>query len=362
MRDIPDQYAETSSVTPSAARSSVKDLPRRSRREILQLSTAVLGAGVTAGLMGRVLPALAQPLASRTPVKIAWSQTAVCHSPISVALERGFFSEYNLDVEPISFTGSTDQFLQAIATGHADGGIGMALRWLKPLEQGFDVSLTVGTHGGCMRLLTRAGSGVSRIADLKGKKVGVSDPSSPLRNFFAIRLAELGINPDAEVEWLQYPNDLLGEALTKGEVDAVGAEDPHSWLIRERDGLTEIATNLDDEYRFSTCCVLGLRGGLIRDQPDVAAAITRAVVQAQAWTAANPDESARIFAPHIPNQIPAETVAAMLRSHTHGHHSTGEALRKDVALFTRKLQQINVIRASTDVEKFADKVVANVLI
>ena len=39
-----------------------------------------------------------------------------------------------------------------------DAGLGMALRWLKPLEQGFDVKIAAGTHGGCMRVLSRANS------------------------------------------------------------------------------------------------------------------------------------------------------------------------------------------------------------
>ena len=39
----------------------------------------------------------------------------------------------------VNYAGSTDQLLEAIATGKADAGVGMALRWLKPLEQGFDV-------------------------------------------------------------------------------------------------------------------------------------------------------------------------------------------------------------------------------
>ena len=73
-------------------------------------------------LGSRVLAANGAP---RT-YKIAWSQTAVCQSPVSVALERGFFDKYNLKVERINFSGSTDQLLEAIATGHADGGIGMA--------------------------------------------------------------------------------------------------------------------------------------------------------------------------------------------------------------------------------------------
>lgn len=338
-----------------------------SRRRLLQLAGGALGLGALGaadplGLLAR--PAIAQvvPLKKRTLVKLAWGQTAVCQSPISVALKRGFFEQYNLEVEPVNFSGPTDQLLQAIATGHADGGIGMALRWLKPLEQGFDVALTVGTHGGCMRLLADPASNISKIQDLRGKKVAVTDAASPVRNFFAIRLAELGINPDKEVEWLQYPQDLFGEALKKGEVQAIAGDDPHLYLIRERDKLTEVASNLDDVYKASTCCVLGLRGSLIRDQPDVGAAVTRAIVEAQAWTAANPDASAEIFAPFVPAKIPAETLASILRSHTHDHHSTGDALRKDVALFTEKLKTINVIRANTNAEAFAKKVVPNVLI
>ena len=125
-----------------------------SRRALLR-AAGVAGLAAPLGMLGsRVLAANTAP---RT-FKIAWSQTAVCQSPVSVALERGFFDKYGLRVERINFSGSTDQLLEAIATGHADGGIGMALRWLKPLEQGFDVKLAVGTHGGCMRLLTPADS------------------------------------------------------------------------------------------------------------------------------------------------------------------------------------------------------------
>ena len=130
-----------------------------SHRSLLRAAT-LAGLAAPLGMLGsRVLAANGAP---RT-YKIAWSQTAVCQSPVSVALERGFFDKYNLKVERINFSGSTDQLLEAIATGHADGGIGMALRWLKPLEQGFDVKLAVGTHGGCMRLLTSADSPVRSV-------------------------------------------------------------------------------------------------------------------------------------------------------------------------------------------------------
>lgn len=343
------------------------DSIRTSRRGLLKAAGCAIGLGAVGAIDPFDLlaqPALAQvtPLSQKATVKLAWGQTAVCQSPISVALKRGFFDKYNLAVEPVNFSGPTDQLLQAIATGHADGGIGMALRWLKPLEQGFDVSLTVGTHGGCMRLLAPHEAKINSLTDLRGKKIAVTDQASPVRNFFAIRLADSGLDPDKDVEWIQYPQDLFGEALKKGEVQALAGDDPNLFLIRERDHLKEVSTNLDDVYGASTCCVLGLRGSLVRDQPDVAAALTRAIVEAQAWTAANPDATAEIFAPFVPGNVPASTVAQILRSHTHDHHSTGDALRKDVALFTDKLKEINVIRKNTDTEAFVRKIVPNVLI
>lgn len=102
--------------------------------------------------------------------------------------------------------------LEAIATGKSDAGVGMALRWIKPLDQGFDVKLTAGIHGGCMRLLATRRSGIVDLQGLKGRTVGVSDMGSPAKNFFAITPKKIGIDPDADVRWRQYPANLKGPA------------------------------------------------------------------------------------------------------------------------------------------------------
>lgn len=328
-----------------------------SRRSFLQ-KTGLLFAGAA---VAPAFPLWAAEDGQLTTVKLAWGQTAVCQAPISVALKQGFFKKYGLNVEPVNFSGPTDALLQAIATGHADGGIGMALRWLKPLEQGFDVDLTVGTHGGCMRLLAPASANIRSVKDLVGKSVAVTDQASPIRNFFAIQLAKLGIDPDKQVNWVQYPADLFGEALRKGEVQALATDDPQGWLIKQHDGLVEVDNNLNGEYRNLTCCVLGLRGSLVRDNPKVARAITQAIVDAQQWTADHPAETAKIFAPFVPGQVPVEDIAAMLSEHTHHHHSTGDQLRKEVALYVNELKTINVIRPDTDARRFAEHYVPELL-
>src|SRR5436190_21040192 len=143
---------------------------------------------------------------------LAWNATSICTAAAPVAKERGVFAKHNLDVDFINFGGSTEQLLEAIATGKADAGIGMALRWLKPLEQGFDVRITAGVHGGCIRLLGSKAADITSLESLRGKSIGISDQASPAKNFFSIFFAKKGIDPAQEVEWRQYPANLLALA------------------------------------------------------------------------------------------------------------------------------------------------------
>jgi len=294
------------------------------------------------------------------PIKLTWNATAICTAGVPVAEKKGYFAKRNLDVEMINYGGSTDQLLEAIATGKADAGVGMALRWLKPLEQGFDVKITTATHGGCMRLFATQASGIAKLEDLKGKTVGVADLGAPDKNFFSIRLARLGIDPLQDVQWRVFPPDLLPVALQKGEVQAFSLGDPLGWVIRERDSLVEVTNNLEGEYAHRACCVLGVRGSLIRDERPVAAAVTEAILEAQEFVFANPEETAEIFAPYAPS-AKVDQLAAMLRSHTHGHHPVGADLKQELALYTAELKAISVIKPGTNPDKFSDRVFADVL-
>ncbi|MDR3529395.1 MAG: ABC transporter substrate-binding protein [Rhodopila sp.] len=296
----------------------------------------------------------------RRSLKLTWNANSICTVGVTVAQQKGLFAKRNLDVELVNFGGSTDQLLEAIATGKADAGVGMALRWLKPLEQGFDVRITTATHGGCMRLLAAKQSGITTLEHLKGKTIGVADLGAPDKNFFSIRLAKLGFDPLTDVEWRVFPPDLLPVALQKGEIQAFTLGDPLASVIRDRDGLTEVATNLDGEYAHRACCVLGVRGSLIRDDRPTATAITEAIREAQEFVSANPDEAAAIFAPNAPSAKP-EQLAAILRSHTHGHHPIGADLRQEIALYTEELKAISVMKPSTNPDRFSAKVYADVL-
>lgn len=345
------------------------------RRHLLRtaaVGATLLPAGVLAqrafvgGLPAEFDPAICRAsfgtpvvLPEKRALKLTWNATAICTVGVAVAQEKGYFARHNLEVELINFGGSTDQLLEAIATAKADAGVGMALRWLKPLEGGFDVKITAGIHGGCMRLFAAPGGGIARIGDLKGKAIGVTDLAAPDRNFFSIMLHQAGVDPNKEVEWRVFPGDVLPVALKKGEVQAFCQGDPLGWMARERDGLVEVANNLTGDYSHRTCCVLGVRGTLIRQEKLVVTALVQSLLEAQEWVAVNPDAAAAVFAPHA--KAPVDQLAAMLKSHTHHDNPLAADLRSQIAAYGEELKQIAVFKQSTDVQKYAARVTADVL-
>jgi NitT/TauT family transport system substrate-binding protein len=368
--------------TREIGKSSTSDLPEAkhfglSRRSVLSVAGA-LGAAAPFGVFGAARALTAPPylpgelpicraVAGGEPlqgpphqVKLAWNANAACTVAAPIAKERGIFAKNNLDVEFVNFGGTTDQLLEAIATGKADAGLGLALRWLKPLEQGFDVRITTGVHGGCIRLLGSKAAKIDSLQSLRGKSIGISDQAGPAKNFFSIFFAKRGIDPAQEIEWRQYPANLLALAADKGEVQAVAEIDPLPYLWLKEGKFNEIATNLSDEFAGRTCCLLAIRGSLIRGELPVAAALTRSILEGAERVANDPADAAKVYSGYG-GRGSVEDLAAMYRTHTHHNHPVGPALKQQLLLYTDELKGVNVIKKSTNSAKFADRIYVDVL-
>ena len=348
-----------------------------SRRSVLTVAGAlsVIGSfgsfGAARALTGGALPKVPDdPVICRAAatqdltgpprqLKLAWNANSVCTVAALVAKDRGVFAEHNLDVELFNFGGTTDQLLEAIATGKADAGLGLALRWLKPLEQGFDVRVTAGVHGGCIRLLGSKAANIDSLESLRGKAIAITDQASPAKNFFSIYLAKNGIDPAQDVEWRQYPGNLLALAVEKGEVQALADIDPLPYVWLKEGKLNEIANNLVGEYADRTCCILAIRGSLTRNDLPVATALSRSILEAADRVARDPADAAAVYAKYG-SRASVEDVTAMLQSHTHHNHPIGSALKKQLLLYTDELKAVNVIKKNTDSAKFAERIYLDV--
>lgn len=334
---------------------------RLNRRDILR---ATAGIGLAAPFLGFGVGSMAraQTASGLTKLRFASNASAICLAPSFVARDHGIFEKYGLDVEIVNFGGSTEALLEAIATGKADGGVGMIMRWLKPMEQGFDVKFTAGTHGGCSRLLTFAGTGITELSQLKGKRIGITDLAAPGKAFFSIQLHQAGVDPDRDVSWRAFSTDVLEIALERGEIDAIADGDPRGffWLREAPEKWVQISSNLTNGYENRVCCVVGLTGALVRERPEIAGALTRALLEAQDWAVAHPEDAARAF-PTAPRNRSVEDLVAVLKDQTHDHTPTGSDLKSEIAQYVQELKDINIIRPSTDPQAYADRVFADVL-
>ncbi|MCW2318185.1 NitT/TauT family transport system substrate-binding protein [Rhodoblastus acidophilus] len=352
-----------------------------SRRAFL-VGAASVGASVPLGLVGETVfatpqiprapfegapictAAAADAAAAAGPLKkitFAWNAGAPCLVGVTVAKEKGFFAKHGLDVELVNYSGSTDQLLETLATGKADAAAGMALRWLKPMEQGFDVKIVASTHGGCLRLLAPTASNIKNLKDLKGKIIAVSDMNSPGKNFFAIRLKKVGLDPEKDVEFKQFPGPLLRVSVEKGEAHALADNDPLTFLFQKDGAFREISSNLDGEYASRVCCIIGVRGSLIRDDKPTAAAIARALIEASEYAAHHPEEAAATYAPYGPGKVELADLVTLAKYHSHHHHPVGADLKKELALYAEELKLVSIFKPSTDPAKFAERIYADVL-
>src|SRR6201996_9378463 len=264
-----------------------------SRRNVLKAAGAAGLAVAAGGIGGKVFsPAIAGPAPK---IRLAWTEVAACHSPLGFGVAKGIYAKHNLDVD-LFFQGASGQTLiQALATNKADAGAGLIGDWLKPLEQGFDVKLFVGSHGGCQRLLASKASGITDLQGVKGKTIATYGIGAPPQVAFQVTLAKAGIDPETDVSWKAVPFDLVGETVNRGEADLAAHMDPWAYSIEKQFGFVKIADTQTGVYENHTCCVLGANGPFLQANKDALRRLAEANIEVHEYTANHPHEVAQWY-------------------------------------------------------------------
>lgn len=331
-----------------------------SRRSLLQ------GAGATAIVGGAALaaprlfaPALAAPA---TKVRIAWTEVAACHSPLGFGVANGFYAKQGVDVELFYQGASGQTLIQALATNKADVGAGLTFDWLKPIEQGFDVKLFVGSHGGCQRLFTAQDSGINSVEDLRGKTIASWDVASPPKIAFSVTLAKAGLDPETDVNWLTVPFDLVGEAVLKGEAQAGAHMDPWAWQIEKKNNFKLLADTQTGVFQDAVCCVLGANGAFLEENKDALQRIAAANIEIHEYTANHPDEVARWYKEALnPGGLTEDELTQILGGMVYHNHPVGDALVAEIKRASDDLKLIKVLDQATDSTEFANRITVNLL-
>ena len=294
-------------------------------------------------------------------VRINFQTGSLCAAPVHVAMKMGLFEQ------ELAAIGQKAEYVQVveggatlgemIASGKVDAGYGLYATQLQAMENGLPISYTSGIHIGCTKYYVRADSDIYSAADLRGKKIGVPGLADSSVMNLKRKLMDEGIGVTAdnnEVEFVAYASADLAIALNNGAVDVIGAHDPIATKGELAYGFRKILdTGIDEKFVKEYCCQQFVTHKLLRENPEGAAAVTRALQKASAFVEAEPRIVAQL---QIENDLVAGDLdfnAALLDELNFiPSRSLGKKTFDSAA---RQLQEAGILKASTDIEKFIEQ-------
>lgn len=194
-------------------------------------------------------------------------------------------------------------------------------------------------------LVTREGSGIAKVADLKGKRIAVTRGTDP--HIFLVRaLAGAGLtDKDAKLVLLQHQDGRL--ALEKGDVDAWAGLDPMMAQAELENGAKLFYRNPD----ANTWGILNVREAFAAENPALVTRVLAVYERARKHALANPAELRTILAAAA--KQPDAVIARQLERTDLNHAAIGPAQESTIIEAGLALQQAGVLAADVDVKAVA---------
>jgi sulfonate transport system substrate-binding protein len=199
-------------------------------------------------------------------------------------------------------------------------------------------------------LVTRKDTGITKVAELKGKRVAVTRGTDP--HIFLVRaLADAGLTEkDVRLVLLQHPDGRL--ALERGDVDAWAGLDPMMASAEVESG----AVLFFRKPEANTWGILNVREDFAKKHPEIVRRVLGVYEEARRWSLDNPQELKKIFADFT--KLSPAVVDRQIDTRTELTHSVvGEPQRESILAAGLALQGAGVIPANVDVKSTVDDLI-----
>jgi len=190
-------------------------------------------------------------------------------------------------------------------------------------------------------LVVRKDSPITKVQDLRGKKVAVTRGTDP--HIFLLRaLHEAGLTEkDIEMVVLQHPDGRI--ALEKGDVDAWAGLDPLMAQTEIQAGSRLFHRNVN----FNSYGVLDVREEFAKQYPAYVERVLEGYEKARLWALQNPEEFRKLFAGDA--RLDDSVVTKVLERTDLTNSTIGDSQRQVIIAAGDVLKQNNVINSNTDV-------------
>jgi len=198
-------------------------------------------------------------------------------------------------------------------------------------------------------LVVRKDSPITKVEDLKGKKVAVTPGTDP--HIFLLRaLHEAGLTEkDIQMVVLQHPDGRI--ALEKGDVDAWAGLDPMMAQIELQTGARLFYRNVN----FNSYGVLDVREEFAKQYPAYVGRVLAAYEKARLWSIQNPEQFRKLFSAAA--KLDDQVVAKVLDRTDLSSPVIGDEQKQVITAAGDVLKQNNVISSSTDVNSTVNNLI-----
>jgi NitT/TauT family transport system substrate-binding protein len=257
----------------------------QSRRHFL----ASLSAAGAASVLGTRAPLADEAPLETTTIRLVRT-SGICVAPIYIA-EELLRAEGFADIHYVSAPGGVAS-AEVTARGEADFVLNFAAPLLIPMDAGQPLTVIAGAHVGCFELY--ANDTVHRIADLKGKSVGVQAIGSSQHVFLASMATYVGLDPNKDINWVTSSSPKPKELFAEGKIDAFLGFPPEPQEMRARDiGHVIVNSALDSPWSQYFCCMVAGNTDFVREHPVATKRVLRAILKATDFCAADPESAAQ---------------------------------------------------------------------
>ena len=295
---------------------------------------------------------LAAPVFAQVPKEIRIDYAT--YNPVSLVLKERGILEKALEADGIKvrwvLSAGSNKALEFLNAGSIDFGSTAGAAALIGKINGNPIkSIYVYSRPEWTALVTGAKSEITKVADLKGKRVAVTRGTDP--HIFRVRaLADAKLTEkDVKLVLLQHADGRL--ALERGDVDAWAGLDPLMAAAEVESGAKLFYRKAED----NTWGILNVREAFANENPALVKKVLAAYEEARAYARANPAELKKVLVEYT--KLSEPVIERQLTRTELTHSAIGQAQVDTITAAGLALKEAGVLPATTDVKAAVDSLV-----
>jgi NitT/TauT family transport system substrate-binding protein len=213
-----------------------------------------------------------------------------CLAPHYVA-EEILHAEGFTDVRFVKGSASTD----VLTSGEVDISLSFIPLDVRRIAAGAPIVVLAGSHIGCVEVV--GGEHVRSVSDLRGKTVAIERPGSAAHIFISMFAAYVGVDPQKDINWVNYPYSDWTRLLAERRIDAFMVGPPLALEMRHKKiGHVLLNSTTDKPWSQYFCCLIASHRDFVHNNPIATKRALRALIKAADVCALEPKRAARIVA------------------------------------------------------------------